>query len=652
MLRSQLDELDGKFSTLQGESGKLQYQLSEKDDRIKSLEEEIGNLEEKSFEISMPSEKEGRIKSLEITNVELNNKIRLLEKNVQSLEQDMSETQLSNEEFANKVDHLQSYIQKLERNIADKNEKMKSENNLQQTIVQLQQTLNQEQIEVKKIRKLKQAQEIKDSKKMEILEQWQYVARKACSNLDELIGQSKNGVTTPSDKKEDCLLLNSTEESVLNSTEENGILESFSLVGISSDECNLSVSDESALVSIETPNTTAASETTSTDCLNTTTDTIPHISASTETDEQLKQYELLQETHTQLKQQYEFLHESHAQLKQQYEFLHESHAQRKIDHDKLFTELHEELDGWKKNYLLEMEKNKSLLDFLYSHDEILPPDYDQDVDVQEKVGHLIKYYQNTIRSTHQSYKDQIQKLQEEIYTQREMMELKDRKLGKLDTDYKEFFEAHVQKLQEQEKLYQNHLNHVIASKDQELHTHLSAKERELQQYKIHYEELQDQMDQKSNVQDDMSAWQMQAEIYKNDFQVEREAREKQHAVLLDLREAVEKLSTEKESYKEELNRISTQRMNERRYQPQQPSGYNSPQQQPHGSLQEHQEGNYRNAPQRRSMNYEDGNVFGRGGMPPAYRNTQEILEQMCPKCNAGFPDTETLQIHLLNCVDH
>lgn len=157
--------------------------------------------------------------------------------------------------------------------------------------------------------------------------------------------------------------------------------------------------------------------------------------------------------------------------------------------------------------------------------------------------------------------------------------------------------------------------------------------------------------------------------YAQDFQVEREAREKQQGELINLKDTNDNLMRQIENLRQELNINTNNRMREQRY-------YMQQQQQEQGRWQQHQPqqplpNNYsqsanRNYPQRypdqhaRFNNrspYDYGgnnsNLYGRGGNSENFYEEidSEEVEVHCPKCGGAQPDRDSLQVHLVDCLD-
>ena len=151
-------------------------------------------------------------------------------------------------------------------------------------------------------------------------------------------------------------------------------------------------------------------------------------------------------------------------------------------------------------------------------------------------------------------------------------------------------------------------------------------------------------------------------MYRNDFQVEREAREKQHGEILRLNEQVQRLTEENRRFADEIDQLGNRGMAEmqRRHASFIPEPRDiQPQQQ-----------------QETPRGWFDG-WFPRGPMDPAgvpnpgggmgvpgqvqmggNQREQQVPHQdeedwQCPTCRRLFPNFDTLQIHAVECTgDH
>ena len=144
------------------------------------------------------------------------------------------------------------------------------------------------------------------------------------------------------------------------------------------------------------------------------------------------------------------------------------------------------------------------------------------------------------------------------------------------------------------------------------------------------------------------------EQYANDFQIEREAREKQQDEISQKQKIIETLTSQKEKLREELNQNTANRMREFNYQQNQqehfrhPSRSNSAQGNPNARV----PNDNRRAQSPHDYEYNRG-LYGRGNVEPEYESigSGDLNEITCPKCGGAQPDRDSLQIHLVECLD-
>lgn len=281
--------------------------------------------------------------------------------------------------------------------------------------------------------------------------------------------------------------------------------------------------------------------------------------------------------------------------------------------------------------------------------------------------------------------------------------------AKHDTEKKTFLDLQSQHeglIAQFQELLQNYDTIMNNAKDQEkeksdLQLHLNDSECHRQKLKedIGLKEgeianLRERVFQQGNLQEQFSVQKTQLEVYRADFQVEREAREKQHEEILRLREQIHQLQQENQHYQDEMDRLGNSSMAEmqRRHgsfvpeqqDPQQPRGWfdmfpaglfarggsempeglRNPQGHMHGGqqfpgleqtgsgLQVHQTGGVAEedweCPHcRRTFadfdNLQIHAVACSGAQPPP--------DHQCPKCMNVFPDYDTLAIHVEECLE-
>eukprot|EP00057_Strongylocentrotus_purpuratus_P030913 XP_783059.1 PREDICTED: NF-kappa-B essential modulator [Strongylocentrotus purpuratus] len=172
---------------------------------------------------------------------------------------------------------------------------------------------------------------------------------------------------------------------------------------------------------------------------------------------------------------------------------------------------------------------------------------------------------------------------------------------------------------------------------------LDAKERE----KLKFEQ------QAKKFNNDLHIWKTQADGFKSDFQVERKAREDMHTEKLDLQSKIDNLVRDNKKMEDELQHFHREQLHAvgTAYGPATGYGYDRRGDDMFGM--------------RRQVFYdqpgedEAGNADPVGGFQAAYqpqelRQPQQATTQhqnWCPKCQQTFPDYDTLNIHLSDCID-
>ena len=129
--------------------------------------------------------------------------------------------------------------------------------------------------------------------------------------------------------------------------------------------------------------------------------------------------------------------------------------------------------------------------------------------------------------------------------------------------------------------------------------------------------------------------------------MEREAREKQHSDMLILREDVHRLELENNRLRAEVESDQWHKVQElqRRF-------ANSSPNIPNAYYKEGMVYGRGGAPvPDNGMDHHRSSDFGRGSIDLPPQESDQVVQRQCPKCCARFPDLDTLQIHVLECVD-
>lgn len=153
----------------------------------------------------------------------------------------------------------------------------------------------------------------------------------------------------------------------------------------------------------------------------------------------------------------------------------------------------------------------------------------------------------------------------------------------------------------------------------------------------------------------------QLAVYRADFQVEREAREKQHEEILRLRDHIEQLQRENQHFQDEMERLGHSQMEEmqRRHgsfvagpqDPQQPRGWFDGFTTvlfPRGGVEMPE--NQRNPEVHMQPREQIPGRGQMGGQPPVHPpGGGQEEDWTCPTCRRNFPNFDNLQIHAVEC---
>ncbi|XP_054911746.1 optineurin [Poeciliopsis prolifica] len=190
-------------------------------------------------------------------------------------------------------------------------------------------------------------------------------------------------------------------------------------------------------------------------------------------------------------------------------------------------------------------------------------------------------------------------------------------LAQLKDAYTKLFEDYNE-LKEEKKRKESHM--VERSLVEDLQQRLTAAEEALAVKQNKIDDMKQEMFQKEKELETISVFQAQAEVYSSDFYAERAAREKLHEEkerLAAQLEFVKKQNTQLQQDMDSLGRRSLNEMQRR-----------------HGSTVSGSHG-------------PDASLVGRG----TDWNQGNIPEHACPKCNEILPDLDSLQIHIMDCIN-
>ncbi|XP_061570283.1 optineurin [Cololabis saira] len=191
-------------------------------------------------------------------------------------------------------------------------------------------------------------------------------------------------------------------------------------------------------------------------------------------------------------------------------------------------------------------------------------------------------------------------------------------LSQLKDAYTKLFEDYNE-LKEEKKKKESQL--VQRELVDEMQQRLTAAEEALAAKQNKIDDMKQDIFQKEKELETISVFQAQAEVYSSDFYAERAAREKLHEErerLAAQLEYVKKMNTQLQDDMDSLGRRSLNEMQKRHLAP----GGN-----PHGA---------------------GASLVGRGA---DWQRQGSIPEHACPKCNEIMPDLDSLQIHIMDCIN-
>lgn len=186
-------------------------------------------------------------------------------------------------------------------------------------------------------------------------------------------------------------------------------------------------------------------------------------------------------------------------------------------------------------------------------------------------------------------------------------------LAQLKDAYTKLFEDYTE-LKDEKQRKESHLA-------EELQQRLTAAEEALAIKQKKIDEMKQDMFQKEKELETISVFQAQAEIYSSDFHAERAAREKLHEEKERLAAQLEYVKKQNTQLQDEMDSMGRRSLNEM---------------------------------QRRHLS-QGGNPHGGGpslvGRGTDWQHQGNIPEHACPKCNEILPDLDSLQIHIMDCIN-
>uniref|UniRef100_A0A3Q1CX56 Optineurin n=1 Tax=Amphiprion ocellaris TaxID=80972 RepID=A0A3Q1CX56_AMPOC len=191
-------------------------------------------------------------------------------------------------------------------------------------------------------------------------------------------------------------------------------------------------------------------------------------------------------------------------------------------------------------------------------------------------------------------------------------------LAQLKDAYTKLFEDYTELKDERKKREAQLVEKDVVD---ELQQRLTAAEEALAVKQNKIDDMKQEMFQKEKELETISVFQAQAEVYSSDFYAERAAREKLHEEKERLAAQLEYIKKQNSQLQEEMDSLGRRSLNEmqRRHVP--PAGN------PHGA---------------------GASLVGRG---TDWQHQGNIPEHACPKCNEILPDLDSLQIHIMDCIN-
>ncbi|XP_041636941.1 optineurin [Cheilinus undulatus] len=189
-------------------------------------------------------------------------------------------------------------------------------------------------------------------------------------------------------------------------------------------------------------------------------------------------------------------------------------------------------------------------------------------------------------------------------------------LAQLKDAYTKLFEDYNELKEEKKKRESQLVQKEVADQLQE---RLTAAEEALAIKQNRIDEMKQEIYQKEKDLETVSVFKAQAEVYSSDFYAERAAREKLHEERERLAAQLEYVKKQNAHLQEEMDSLGRRSLNEMQ------------------------------------MRHGGGNAHGAGaslvGRGTDWQHQGNIPEHACPKCNEILPDLDTLQIHIMDCIN-
>lgn len=240
--------------------------------------------------------------------------------------------------------------------------------------------------------------------------------------------------------------------------------------------------------------------------------------------------------------------------------------------------------------------------------------------LQEKLQQE-KQQQEKLQQALQEKQKQEKQLQEKLQQALQQQELQSQRVEELQKSLAQLQEAYTQLSDENCRMKEEVKRGEISKEAvNALQTRLEAAEKALADKQAKMDGMKQEIFRKEKELETIPVFQAQAEVYSLDFNAERAAREKIHEEKEHLCVELEVLKEQNRRLQEELDALARQSVTaiQGRHRPLQGAG-------PEGGAAAHDQ--------------------------QGARDVVNIPEHTCPKCNLATPDLDSLQIHIMDCIN-
>uniref|UniRef100_A0A8D0D5H4 Optineurin n=1 Tax=Sander lucioperca TaxID=283035 RepID=A0A8D0D5H4_SANLU len=202
-------------------------------------------------------------------------------------------------------------------------------------------------------------------------------------------------------------------------------------------------------------------------------------------------------------------------------------------------------------------------------------------------------------------------------------QMEQRKAGEERNNLAQLKDAYTKLFEDYNELKEEKKKRELVQKEvvDQLQERLTAAEEALAAKQNQIDHMKQEIYKKEEELQTISVFQAQAEVYSSDFYAERAAREKLHEERERLAAQLEYVKKQNNHLQEEMDSLGRRSLNEM---------------------------------QRRHVS-QGGNAHGAGasliGRGTDWQHQGNIPEHACPKCNEILPDLDSLQIHIMDCIN-